>query len=113
MSDGDCFRVAANLVVELGEGHTLCHGEPLGQGKIAGVRHAHAWVERSDTVDSPGVGPYTVITCIDRSNGKDVSMPQVLYYKIGRLDERPIRRYSHREAVEKMVETGTYGPWDE
>lgn len=109
--NGDCFRVAAQLILEGDDSLVLCHGEPLGQAAIAGIRHAHAWVERTVTIDFPNVGPYTVVSAIDHSNGKHLEMPTMLYYKIGRLEDTDIRRYTRREAAQMMDATGTYGPW--
>lgn len=108
---GDCFKVAANLVMESDDRHVLCHGEPLGQASIAGIRHAHAWVERTTTVHFPNVGPITVVEALDYSNGKHLEMAVMMYYKIGRLDGTDIRRYTRREAAQLMADTGTYGPW--
>lgn len=109
--NGDCFQVAASLILEGDDTMVLCHGEPLGQAAIAGIRHAHAWVERTVTIDFPGVGPYTVVSAIDHSNGKHLEMPAGLYYKIGRLEDTDIRRYTRREAAQMMADTGIYGPW--
>lgn len=110
---GDCFIVAGTLLRELGAGHILCHGEPVGQGPIAGIRHWHAWIERTTIVDWPGIGEVSMVDCIDYSNGKRVEMPQGMYYNIGRTEERPIRRYTVDEAARRMLDTGHYGPWDE
>lgn len=113
---GDCFPVAAKMV-KADPTLFLCHGQPLGQGPIAGIRHDHAWVERDTChlIPHPLGGepvPYTATTVLDRSNGKDVELSQTLYYLAGAIDPATVRRYTHDEAVALMDSTGHYGPWE-
>lgn len=107
---GDCYQVAGTLVLA-GVDLVLCHGEPIGRGPIEGIRHGHAWVERSQTVDWPGIGSQTFVTVIDRSNGHDTEWPAEMYYNIGRIEPGDVVRYSRAEAAALMVTTGHYGPW--
>lgn len=107
--DGDCFDAAANVMLEAPasekDRYTLVHGVPEGQGDIEGIRFDHAWVEREE----PNL---PIKTVIDKSNGNDLELPDVLYYKIGKIDKADVKRYTYEEMTEKMVSTRTYGPWD-
>lgn len=101
---GNCYQAAADLLLFLGikqstDGYFLVHGEVTGQGKVAGVRFGHAWVEDDQTV-------------YDYSNGRNIKMPKILYYAIGNIDERKVYKYTRDEAIDKMVKSGHYGPWD-
>ena len=98
--DGDCYEAAAKLL----EAHRGCpgialaHGTVTGQGRIAGVRYGHAWVEVGDVV-------------LDPSNGRFVVARKPAYYAVGQITE-PVARYTFAEAARRMVETGHYGPWE-
>lgn len=111
---GDCFKVAANLVVpilgivkdELTKLNdvTLVHGIVTGQGHLEGVRYTHAWVEGYTSEGIPMV--------VDASNGLNILMPQGLYYLIGRIDKRECVHYTPGEAQDRMLDHCHYGPWD-
>jgi len=98
--NGDCFEVAGNLIVNLKDCKEcyLCHGEPIGQGEIKDIKHAHAWIEINDVV-------------IDLSNGKKFVFPKDYYYSIGKIKEKEVIRYTPLEAMKKMLETMNFGPW--
>lgn len=109
---GDCYEVAALLCLEfqrfltnesLEKQTKLCHGEPLGQGPIEGIRHGHAWVEFYDFHTD-------MWWVIDKSNGKDVEIPQVIYYNVG--DIINVKRYDIEDVPVLLLEHGTYGPWE-
>ena len=99
-AEGDCYEAAAKLL----EAHRGCpgialaHGTVTGQGRIAGVRYGHAWVEIGDLV-------------LDASNGRFVVARKPAYYAAGEIAE-PVARYTFAEAARRMVETGHYGPWE-
>lgn len=102
---GDCYLVAGRIVsldeTSVSPHLRLCHGTPVGQGPLKGKPVPHAWVELSgDTV-------------IDRSNGLDVAMRREKYYEIGQIKEDEVRRYTKEEALEHMLKSGHYGPWEE
>lgn len=111
---GDCFKVAANLAVpvlgmmseELSELRdvTLVHGIVSGQGDLEGLRYTHAWIE--------GVTPDGIPMAVDTSNGLRVVIPQGLYYLIGRIQADECKRYTPRQAQDRMLEYAHYGPWD-
>jgi hypothetical protein len=100
--EGDCFRVALHVAEELARTEPVVyvvHGEVTGQGPVAGVRFAHAWVE-------------TEAAAIDRSNGMDDSppIPKPLYYAVGQIEDPT--RYTLTEARLQAVRSGHYGPWE-
>jgi len=98
--DGDCFEVAGNLTTNLINCDCyLCHGKPIGQGKIDGIKHNHAWIEVNDIV-------------IDFSNGKKTIIPRERYYRIGKINKKEVFRYTPIEAVKMMLETAHFGPWE-
>lgn len=111
---GDCFKVAANLVVpilgmackELSNLRdiTLVHGIVSGQGHLDGLRFTHAWVE--------GISSEGIPMVVDASNGRCVEIPQALYYLIGRIQPDECERYTPETAKDRMLEFAHYGPWD-
>jgi|GEM_PF-1161240 len=102
---GDCYVSAGGMVTRNkidfeGTPH-LVHGEVTGQGAIKGLKYGHAWVEDD-------------IYVYDYSNNRELVVPKIVYYRIGNIaDEKgKLYRYTFKEAMEKMVETENYGPWD-
>ena len=104
---GDCYEAAGKFIMDnCGFGNPddcqfiLVHGEVMGQGPIAGIPFGHAWVLDGSTV-------------IDKSNGRDISMPAQLYYAIGQIDSIDnIIEYPWEEARTKILDYGHWGPWD-
>ena len=83
--------------------YRLVHAEICGQGPLEGVRYGHAWildVER-DVV-------------IDKSNGNDLEWPREKYESAARVSLAGDNKheYEWKEAREKILEVGHYGPWD-
>ena len=96
---------------------TLVHGYMIGSGPIEGVRFAHSWLERTEEVEVEINGETkTVIerTAIDMTTDDRVEtpleMPAQLYEYFGQAEV--MARYTKDEAVDKMAETGHFGPWD-
>jgi hypothetical protein len=105
---GDCFVAACRAFEHLrSQGHDpkLVHGYVIGQvGYVRGLRYPHAWVEVAD-----GQGR---TTCIDRSNGRDISLPKDLYYLIGQIVPEHCRQYDAGAVLRMQIDTRTYGPWE-
>lgn len=98
---GDCFVVAASIMLETDGDGMLVHGRPLGRGGNAkGLRYWHAWVESSGYA-------------LDLSNGLRVALPIEVYYAMGGIDAAACRRYTQAEAKDQMRIYQHYGPWDE
>ena len=108
---GDCFaaaiRVAAEFAGEDRPNVVICQGRPVYQGAddvgTDDGRFWHAWVEWG----------YGDLMCfvVDRSNGKDISVPREFYYGIGKLNDDHVTRYSLEEASEAMTHHCHTGPW--
>ena len=120
--NGDCYEAAGRYMMQecsLGNDDcslVLVHGEVGGQGPLEGVRYGHAWVEDGDTV-------------IDNSNGRDIRMPKMLYYMLGKLGQPDmekwgkspdaidtsnanLHRYEWESARKKILDYAHWGPWD-
>jgi len=101
MWGGDCFKAAATyLIANFHEvrGLALIHGEAVGRGPIAGVKHGHAWCEAGGEA-------------IDPSNGRCIRMPLELYYGLGQIGDN-VKRYTARELGYWVRKTGVWGPWE-
>lgn len=119
---GDCFAVAANLVL-LDPTLTLCHGQPIGSGPDnGGKRYWHAWVERIDQVTIPAntarLMPHdafdlSLSVVVDRSNGKNSTWPREVYYALGHIHPDRVRRYDRQETITMLDRFRHWGPWDE
>ena len=104
---GDCYQAAGRYMMDkctFGDVDDcrliLVHGEVMGQGAIQGIPYGHAWVLDGTTV-------------VDKSNGRDLHVPQVLYYAIGQIDNiGNVIEYSWEEARTKILDYGHWGPWD-
>jgi hypothetical protein len=97
---GDCYRAAARFILSLGADTDAClvHGEVSGQGKLAGRRYGHAWVEINGVV-------------IDPSNGRAICMGRVQFYELGKIAGRQVRRYCWKEVIRELGSSAHYGPW--
>jgi hypothetical protein len=126
--DGDCFEVAARLVLDwppspAHEPLTLVHGRPIGTGPLnLGERYWHAWVEFTEEATIPahvvGASPpapfvLSAAVVIDRSNGRDDRLPVEVYYAFGSIRPRDCRRYSRTDVMRQLIEFGHWGPWDD
>lgn len=114
---GDCYYVAGSMAMNEGLPPYLqeakikmpefvgtpyvVHAEVEGQGAIAGLRYGHAWVEDD-------------LNVYDYSNGREIVFPKQIYYILGQvITEKPkYYKYTFKEAVAKMLDTGHYGSWD-
>ncbi len=112
---GDCYIVAGKIALnkklpifakekEFPKFHGtpyVVHAEVSGQGSISGLRYGHAWVEDD-------------LYVYDFSNGREIVFPKHIYYAIGNVVEKTPKyfKYTFKEAIEKMLETGHYGSWE-
>lgn len=110
---GDCYEAAANYILSVGSpvyGGTpeaaanlrVVHAEVMGQGPLDGTTFGHGFVVDMATD-----------AVIDKSNGRDLRLPRVIYYAIGQIDSiGNIHEYTYEDVVAKMMESMHYGPWD-
>lgn len=110
LGEGNCYEIAAKLVTgEEGrqlEMVELCHATVTGQGPIDGCKFGHAWLEHTVRIPNSDA---QIRMVLDKSNGRDVSLPADFYYRLGNISE--VQRYSISETRAKLVLTGNYGPW--
>jgi hypothetical protein len=122
-SGGDCYEAAGMYIMDecmmIGNddcGLVLVHGEVSGQGALEGVRYGHAWIEDGETV-------------IDKSNGRDIRMPKMVYYMLGKIGEPDmenwgksanfmdvsntnLHKYEWKSVRKKILEYQHWGPWE-
>lgn len=78
----------------------IVHGAPtLRGGPYTGNKFGHCWIESDDTV-------------YDFSNGNEAVLPKDLYYALGNIDPKENVSYTINEYRKKIVEEGTWGPWE-
>lgn len=99
---GDCFVVAVENMMDDGPGGDmlLAHGIVSGQGALSGIRFVHAWNE------------FPSGYVLDESNGNSILMPVSQYYEMGDIDQEEVYLYDFEEMGRKILEFGTYGPWE-
>lgn len=96
---GNCFQVAANLVIDAPSGKlVLAHGICTGRGSIAGEHIGHAWVEDGDTV-------------LDYSNGNMFVGPRDFYYAMSTC--RSVHLYNQKQTEKLLLKYRHFGPWPE
>jgi hypothetical protein len=105
---GDCYEAAGRFMMLKGmlakdpTRYRLVHAEVAGQGGLEGVTYGHGFV-----VDTEAQ------TVIDKSNGRDLELPVLLYYTLGKIDEiGNIHEYTYSEMAKKITRHGHWGPWD-
>jgi len=124
---GDCYEASGKYIMDNdftndNEKLILVHGEVTGQQALNGIRFGHAWVEKE--VDEPMINTHpnmqlseqqikdfrTIV--IDKSQGRNIEMPKVMYYSIGNINPENTIRYTPEEVRRKIAEHGDWGPWD-
>ena len=105
---GDCYVIAGQLALEIKNKNIDYKGTPylvhaeVKHSQIEGLRYGHAFIEDDENV-------------YDFSNNREIIMPKQLYYYFGDInprDKKKYRKYTFKEAREKMLSTGHYGCWD-
>jgi hypothetical protein len=100
---GDCYSAAYKFLDKLhnteASDNVLVHGLVNGQGKLTGIKYNHAWVEDASMV-------------YDYSNGRQIVLPKDLYYRLGKIKEQEVFRYTSSEMYKNASKFGTYGPWE-
>ena len=93
---GSCFEDAGKRITDpfKPSDWTLVHGLPF--NSAVGMRMPHGWLEKGDTVWDPNI---------------DDEFDRGFYYAMG--DIKDTVKYTRFEAMNMMVEHGTYGWWDD
>ena len=101
---GRCFENAVKfmLTTEGNPNYKLVHGYPTGTGGNAkGIKYGHAWVELSDeVVIDPSISGKPPKFCLKN-----------VYYEVGSIKEKEVRKYTYDEMREQMLLTNHYGIW--
>lgn len=101
-TDGDCFRTAGTLVLDLHatgvRDARLVHG--LVTHPVRKFQHIHAWVEVEDFV-------------FDYTYKFGFSLPKAVYYAAGKIKAEDTVRYTEYHARTEMGKHEHWGPWDE
>jgi hypothetical protein len=100
---GNCYESAANYIIDHpGDEVFLVHGRPILQGgEFQGVEYGHAWIEYIEN---------DIHMVLDTESG--MRIPKALYYMFGQIDYDKSVIYTRQQALEKLTEEGTYGPWN-
>lgn len=97
---GKCYENAYHNMLNLKlEGMLLVHGIVSGQKVLEGYRFEHAWNEWNGFVFDFSI-PNKPFTSTKES-----------YYKLGKIKEKEVKRYTLKEALEHGTKNGTFGPW--
>ena len=99
---GDCFRYAGKRAVQ--EKSDLYHGlvtNPMSEDPP----YWHAWVEIDGTI-------YDWQCMKAGCGGKycQKGYPREVFYEL--FNPKNIKKYSNREAIRNMVQSGHWGPWE-
>jgi hypothetical protein len=105
---GDCYLVAGQLALEIKSKDIdyigtpyLVHAE-VQHSQLKNIRYGHAFIEDD-------------VNVYDFSNNREIIIPKQLYYHFGNInskDKKKYRKYTFKEAREKMLSSGHYGCWD-
>lgn len=105
---GDCFEVSGRFILNIhykenatswdeDSDYKLVHA--IVMNSVTGDPMSHAWLEVGDTA-------------MDLSNGKSALLSREYYYELGKPVHGTICKYTPKEAAEKMLESGHFGPWE-
>lgn len=100
---GDCYHANGRYFMDNYNSDSnaiLVHGEVSGQGNLKDITFGHCWIEDGDI-------------CIDKSNGRNITLPKMIYRSIGNVDWiNNYHEYSYSEFLHKITSTKHWGPWD-
>jgi hypothetical protein len=106
VSIGDCYGVCALVMLEADcpASFRLCHGYPM--NSVLGKRMGHAWIEDSKNSKQ-------VFDAAAGSRGLKCFLDRGIYYTIGQIEARYVKRYTKAQVRKMIVRNETYGPWVE
>ena len=113
---GNCFQNGFKYLFSSkgNEDMLLVHGTVSGQKHIEGIRYEHCWVEYCEQhiVDSQIVNLWMVVDP-SQDMEKPVVCPRELYYKIARVIELNVKKYSRVDALLFAAKQMHYGNWED
>lgn len=97
MPKGDCYQANGGKILEMKESAILCHG--IARLQVLPYKlFGHAWIEDGNTV-------------YDYSNDRKIKIDKSLYYALGQIQNKDIKRYTAEEAAINMISKRHWGPW--
>ncbi len=105
---GDCFEVSGRFILNirykesaasLDEDSDFKLVHAIVMNSVTGDPMSHAWLEVNGMA-------------MDLANGKSALLPREHYYELGKPVHGTIHKYTPKEASEKMLESGHFGPWE-
>lgn len=100
--NGDCFQAAWRAFYQnLSSKALLVHGIITGQGPIEGINYNHAWVEIGEIVIDKTIPLFAK------------GFPRDAYYRLARVQEDKLFKYTAKDVAEKAQQFQTYGPWED
>ena len=109
---GNCYEMSGKIAMGKSYGYDVpeidfygtpyvVHAQVEGQARIEGLKYGHSWIEDD-------------LFVYDYSNGNELIIPKKQYYNLGnvKMVEPLYFKYTFKEALRKMVDTGHYGSWD-
>lgn len=94
---GDCYPANGRKILDMKKSARLCHG--FARLQIPPYKlFGHAWIEDGNTV-------------YDYSNGKNIKIDKDMYYALGQIQNKNVKRYTAEESAIKMVTLKNWGPW--
>lgn len=110
--NGDCYQTVGHFAMylkwfpELTDNWRVVHGIVCGDGGQAkDIEFGHAWMELDEDFETRLVHDY--------SNDREIIMLASDYYSRGRIIPDKMKRYTIKEILTLMVDTGHFGPWDD
>lgn len=108
--NGNCFQANGNYFQRKAvPGWHLCHGLVI--NAIDQKPMVHCWIEYTRIHRVKDL-KFKTAWVIDYSNGARYDSAAELYYYFGKIDPELVMRYDLVQYLEKIIEKGTYGPWD-
>ena len=110
----DSFMIFTGLELEDGETTVhLVHGYPRltkadQEGNPEGSLFGHAWLEKTKPSEIPGWDSVSVFDIY-----VEEYIPKKVYYKVGRVSENFVRRYTLPEAYSLVGTHENAGPWED
>jgi len=101
---GQCYAIHGRAIdgIEF-ENAVVVHGiATLIRGEHQGKQFGHCWIEFK-----------TELGIIVKDLTADILCPKDVYYRLGKVDETRIFKYTAEETWSNGVESGHWGPWED
>ena len=117
--NGNCYDENGRYFLDHGKDNwKLVHGIVINSADEKPM--GHCWIEvkalpnenTGSLLDQAiaNLPPEFEVMCIDKSNGNDANLPQMIYYHFGKIQDTI--KYSVQEFRELVLKHSTWGPWE-